>query len=444
LTTRHPSVLVPVDVPLQEVGRFPGGKTGISLALLLPALIAYLPFLPIPLISDDYTQIYLARQYGPTDAWGNLLQDALYRCRATSLLVSYWVDRWLGVSILAFNLVNLFFHLLNTWLVYRLGRHPLIGYRVSFWAALFFGIYEGHQEAVVWHAALPELLVFLFGLLALDCWIRWLESGGRAYSLASLLLFVLALFSKESAVAFVPLFFGAWWISPNRQRNGLYSLAGYSVLSAVYAASIFSASKQHLHLNDGTFNWQSTFWLTLPNSVGRMLWFWGALALIALVVMRPNAWRRLLGISLFWMVVTLVPYSFLAYMNRVPSRHTYLASAGLALLVGAAMLVASERLRQFRNWHMALLAVLLLHNCGYLWIKKLPQYQRRAEPTERFLNFAANSEQPIAVQCVPYALDVYIQAAQLVLNRPSTFVVDASRGYDPSSGAVPYCDPSKP
>jgi hypothetical protein len=130
-------------------------------------------------------------------------------------------------------------------------------------------------------------------------------------------------------------------------------------------------------------------------------------------------------------------------MNRVPSRHTYLASAGLALLVGAGMAVAAERLKPLR-WRTVLVALLLIHNCGYLWIKKLPQYARRAEPTERFLSFAKKSEQPIAIQCAPYSLEVYIQAAQLVLNRPAEFVRDASRRYDPSSGALAYCDPSQP
>lgn len=431
-----------LGVSLPSVPWLPAGSA-VGLALLLPAIAAYLPFLSIPFISDDYTQIFVARQYGPTDAWGSLLQDALYRCRATSLLVSYWVAQCFGIDDLAFSLVNLLFHLLNTWLVYRLGRHAIIGYRISFWAALFFGVYEGHQEAVVWHAALPELLVFFFGLLALDCWIRWLESGAWSLLVSTLGLFILALFSKESAVAMLPLMAGAWWIWPNRSAKAIWQLAVFTALSAVYAVSIFSASHQHLHLNDGTFTWRSTFWLTMPHSIGRMLWIWGALALITLLVLRPQAWQRFAGISFFWMAVTLAPYSFLAYMNRVPSRHTYLASAGLALLVGAGMAVAAERLKPLR-WRTVLVALLLIHNCGYLWIKKLPQYARRAEPTERFLSFAKKSEQPIAIQCAPYSLEVYIQAAQLVLNRPAEFVRDASRRYDPSSGALAYCDPSQP
>lgn len=37
------------------------------------------------------------------------------------------------------------------------------------------------------------------------------------------------------------------------------------------------------------------------------------------------------------MALALLPYVFLTYQTRVPSRHTYLASAGLAMLAGAAL-----------------------------------------------------------------------------------------------------------
>jgi hypothetical protein len=43
-----------------------------------------------------------------------------------------------------------------------------------------------------------------------------------------------------------------------------------------------------------------------------------------------------------WMTLGLLHYSFLTYMTRVPSRHTYLAAAGLALLVGWAAATVRE------------------------------------------------------------------------------------------------------
>src|SRR5688500_4404176 len=72
-----------------------------SLAAL--AIVPYVAFLNLPFISDDYPVIELARKYGPVEGWAALAADPLYRCRATSLFVAYWIDRLFGFSLPAFN-----------------------------------------------------------------------------------------------------------------------------------------------------------------------------------------------------------------------------------------------------------------------------------------------------------------------------------------------------
>ena len=37
------------------------------------------------------------------------------------------------------------------------------------------------------------------------------------------------------------------------------------------------------------------------------------------------------------MIVTLLPYSFLSYMSRVPSRHTYFETVGLSMILACAL-----------------------------------------------------------------------------------------------------------
>jgi len=54
----------------------------------------------------------------------------------------------------------------------------MVGWRRSFWAACFFAIFEGHQEAVMWIAASVELFLFLFGVGAILLWDVWLRGGG--------------------------------------------------------------------------------------------------------------------------------------------------------------------------------------------------------------------------------------------------------------------------
>jgi hypothetical protein len=297
----------------------PLGKLGVAMGL---AFLAYLPFLSLPLISDDYIQLLLGRQYGPFHSWEALSQDALYRCRASSILLTFAVDSWLGPDATAHRLLNVLLHIANVVLILGLGRFFRASYAVTIPAAIFFAIQEGHQEAVVWTAAMPELLVFLFGVASLIAWMRGLRP-------ASLALFALALLSKESAVAFAPAIAYYWWRQENRERSALPWLAGFAAVSTVYAAAIFAAGNSHLHLNDaGTFSLSAPFFKTLLLSLGRLLSIWGAAALGLLWWLRTE--RAAIAACLFWMAVMLLPYSFLTYMDRVPSRHTYLASAGLA------------------------------------------------------------------------------------------------------------------
>jgi hypothetical protein len=133
-----------------------------------------------------------------------------------------------------------------------------------------------------------------------------------------------------------------------------------------------------------------------------MLWFWGGLAGLAVLARRRSGYGPLAATGLVWMGATLLPYSFLTYMSRVPSRHTYWASAGLALIVAAGFLTLYRHGK--RRAFLALAAVLVVHNTGYLWTKKRAQFEARAEPTERLLRFAAESRSPVFVHCFSYGL----------------------------------------
>jgi hypothetical protein len=408
----------------------------IAAAAVAAALLAYLPFLGLPFISDDYTQIRHAREYGALSGWAALAGDALYRARATSLLLSGAVDAAFGLSPLAHHAASLALHMLNSLLVGLLGLWRPIGFRVSVPAALFFAVYEGHQEAVVWIASVHELLAFGFVAGSFLAWVSWLERGGWSKGALAAGLFGLALFSKESAVAALPALGLAWRVERPRRKAPLAALAALGAGAALYAAAIFSAPGEHLHLNDGTFDLRAPFWVTAPNSLARMLWIWGLAALAALWRWGGREdWRRA-GFAVAWMAAALAPYSFLTYMNRVPSRHTYLAAAGLALLVGTAW-----RTLPGRRWAAAAAAAMLLHNTGYLWVRKLPQYERRAEATVRFLEFAKQSGGRVHVECAPYEPRVLADAAHVALGWP----LEAVTGGGPApEGAARYCDQDHP
>ena len=382
------------------------GRVLIGAVLCGLALIAYLPAQRLPLIADDYPVILLARRFGAVSGWSDLLADPLYRCRAISNVLTYWLDSIFGFHHGVFNVAALVLHMLNTLLVAALGSWKRIGWTVSIPAAAFFAVAEGHQEAVIWFSAMPDLNVTTFVLLSILSWIRYLEHGCRTAWTVSLVGFMLALFSKESAVALVGLQLLILFLERSRRWLALLPFAGISLL---YFYAAYAARSTHLHFNDGTFSLRAPFVLTIVNSTVRMYWFWGLLAAVALIWWRKSEGAKFVSVALVAGAIALFPYSFLMYMNRVPSRHTYLASVALAMVVGAAWKVLQQQ-----NWRPQLVAGLtlaaLVHNVGYIWIRKHEQFLDRAAPTTELVRLAQSTDGPIIVECFPYARDVAVGA----------------------------------
>jgi hypothetical protein len=404
--------------------------------LLILALLAILPYAVVldqPFISDDYLQIALGRQYGPVSGWSALAADPLYRARATSLVLTYWTERFFGTSPQPFYASAILLHVLSTWLVFALSFKLGLGRRMALCAAAFFAIYEGHQEAVMWYAALPELLVFTFSLTTLILWSGWLSSHRRQplrYA-AALLAFVLALLSKEPAVAVVPLLALLSW----RQRRAWPWIAPFALLAIGYFGITYAGRDHHQHFHDGTFSLAAPVALTVLNSIGSLMWFWGLLSLAALALWCRRRDGRTTVLALGWIVVTFLPYSFLTYMPRVPSRHTYMASLGLAWIVAAALLAFRRRFRTSRPWLVpAVAALVLAHNCGYISITKRAQFRARAEPTEALVNVARDAHGPIHVRCFPYNAGLAQLALEMRLGKPHDLVWEVT-----NSAFTPAC-----
>jgi hypothetical protein len=357
-----------------------------------------------------------------------MVSDDVNRVRATTWVMTYWVDRVSGFQPWAFYAVGILLHVFNCWLVYAFGRINGIGYSISGWTAAFFAVQEGHQEAVMWYSACNELLLFLFGMSCVLAWLKFIENDrfNWKWYLSSLTLFILALASKESSVIVVPIVVLVTRAFSLRRKRVWYAVP-LAVLVAIYAASIFAGRQHSFRFSDQSFEIDAPFWITWSRSFFALLWFWGLLAIAALLI-----WRRQLKLMLFallWIAVSFVPYMFVAYMHRIPSRQTYLASFGLALIVGAATVAMRDRLAGKRAWLAYLiLSIVLIHIVGYLWFKKRPQFLERADPTEQLVKIAEQTEGPIYVACFPRDKIHAESAVELRLGRsPDTLIWTADR-----------------
>jgi hypothetical protein len=411
--------------------------------LALLAVVAYLPALTQPLLEDDYPNLATARLLGAPGEWRQLA-GTVFRLRATSEWLFWALYRAFGLWAPGYYGVSILLHVLNSWLVYELGWWIAEGARstptsrgvastsaystfgIAFWAAGFFAIAEGHQEAVMWFSACNELLQFLFGVAAVVAWLRFLGGGSKGWYAASVGLFALALISKESAPVFAILFVLPMVVPEWRKR------AGYLVpLAALAAASVlvtYATRAGSFRFQDGSFSLHAPFWRIWPENFARLFWVWGLAGFAAALAWGWRRYRAMVLSGLAWAAVALLPYSFLIYSIRIPSRQTYLASAGVALVVGAGWSAARERFAGHGRALTAAVCVLALaHNLGYLWIKKRRQFLERAQPTEELIAFARHSSGPIYIACFPRNHFIAEDTVRLAVGEGAIVIWDAKQ-----------------
>jgi hypothetical protein len=381
-----------------------------ALALIaLLCVLAYAPALRLPLIEDDYPNLAQAQQIGFAGAVAN----PVFRLRATStwLMLALWDS--VRLTPFVYHLVSLALHVADCWLVYFICLSLARLRPAAFWAAAFFAVQEGHQEAVMWFSAVNELLQFAFGCAALLCFLKARESSSRwPLYLAALALFACALLSKESAIIWLPLF--ALTVPRTNWRSAAIRLAPFAILGALALLSLATTRDYSFRFADGSFSLHAPFWRTLPRGIFRVLWIWGFVATAALVRYRKDrALVQTAFVALAWIVIALVPYSFLTYSADIPSRQTYLASAGLAAIVGLVLARLAAEPAPGSRIAFALAALMLIHNVAYLWAKKRAQFVARAEPTEALIRLAHSTRGPIYVKCFPRPVWIAQEALHL-------------------------------
>ena len=182
--------------------------TAIGIALL--TFLLYGSTLPNALVWDDRELIVhhpglrnawdLAELFG-SPYWG--ADDYLYRpLTSWTLALNYRVNVGLGFPgehPVGYHLINLLLHFGVGWLMYLFSRALRLSYWPALAVALLFTIHPIHSEAVAAIVGRAELLSAMFGLSFL------LLHRRRVPSPVCALLFLLALWSKESGVAFLPL-----------------------------------------------------------------------------------------------------------------------------------------------------------------------------------------------------------------------------------------------
>lgn len=297
-----------------------------------------------------------------------------------------------GPNARAFHAVNLLLHLAATVMVFVLCARLLrsrresgieddpIGLMGALAAALFFGVHPAHAEAVNWISGVMELAFTVFGMLSFHLFLGLRERGQTGRLCVSVTLFALALFSKETAVVFLPLFLvydltlrrEGWDVALAFRRYSLY-LGAVALYLAMRTHALGSFVPRDMHPELTSYECViNIFPLFVQHLVG-LLW---PTELNVFHVFRPVhsileprtvvglivgagylasmyfAWRKD-RLVFFGLAVVLVPILPLFYIRGIApvvfaEQHLYLPSFGLALLLGRLLVWGSSQGRLVR------------------------------------------------------------------------------------------------
>ena len=156
--------------------------------------VASAPGLRLPLLSDDWTQFLAVTEGLPLRTpFGDF--RPLY-------MASLWLDyRLFGANPVALHGINLLMLCGCAWLAIRLLQRLGAGAELSCPAGVLFALQPYHVENAAWIAARSEPLFVLFLLGAAHAFLGW-AAQDHGLPWRALLLFELALLSKETALVF--------------------------------------------------------------------------------------------------------------------------------------------------------------------------------------------------------------------------------------------------
>src|SRR5256712_2562760 len=358
------------------------------LAVAALCIAAYACCLNNGFISDDYENLRLAEGL-KSDFW-YLLKAPAWNFRMTSFLAYAMLDRLFAQHSEFFYAANIFLHFINCLLLWKLllvlGRPAGEAYL----AAILFAVFQAPQEGVMWIAAMNETL---FGSFVLSTLVLWF----RGHYLVSAIFLLLALFSKESAaiaVLVIPLI--------RRQRDE--KVLTPQMIPLIVPILIFIAVFLWSLPANGMI--QHGVYQIGPHAafvVGRTLHllFRPSFYVLVGLLAAMRQWHSLGPLPKFvlWIVVPILPYSFLTYSPYIPSRQLYMSS----MVVVSVLAYLIRECRQPRI-QLALVIAFIAYNISYMWIRKDPEFESRAAPTTELLGLLKSHQPaPILLERFPYA-----------------------------------------
>ena len=311
-----------------------------------------------------------------------------------SLLRHLW-----GNGPAAFHVLLLILHLTNVVLVYCFIRKVTTeSFVAATFGAAMFALHPARVESVAWISGIPDPLVLFFLFGAMFAHISFTEKPNRwRYFFAALILFQMALWSKEVAILF-PLVVLAYEQLYRKKINfqttliyvalaGVYLIARGVVLGAsdkLNALSIPQPARiAEFILEYGQLlllPFQLPYDLQIPENPVYSLLSWISVSLIASVTI--FSWRcfksdrrKTLVFSIIWIFVFFWPaVVFAIYMNGYAARYLYVPAVGAAVFASSLYGYVSEKSRILKACGIAFSTVVIIIFGTLSW-REIPSWK---------------------------------------------------------------------
>ncbi len=313
-----------------------------------------------------------------------------------------------GLEPAGYNLFALFLHIANATLLFAMLLRLLGDRTIAFLAGTFFVASVAGADALLWKATNSSLFCLLFYLLALDRYIASRQTGEKKPFIAALVLFGLAMFSKEEAASF-PLvivaceliFFKGWDDKAGLMRRVAPFAAvivGYMVLNAVVfdlimqrqaePARLFKLRPLYSLLGGGTVFYLGPDGFINPHHP--LVYVSAAFVAVSVLFVKE---RRLLFFGYLWIFCAFLPQSFTGLGQFEPrnlvnsiSRYLYITSIGSAVVYTAILCDLRKRMghRWWQSLSLLCLVVFFWFNYGRVTARG-NEWRQQGEPMKVFL-----------------------------------------------------------
>ncbi len=216
--------------------------------LILAGFLCYFNSLPNPFLWDDIVLVFNNLHIRDIGYIPRLFLEGVYYGDMTNtfyrpvLMATFALDynSW-GLETFGYHLTNIYLHVCNALLVYAIVKRVLGRRAVAFLSAAFFAVHPVNTEAVTYISGRADPLAAFLCLLSMAFYIEYCmhEAAGRIrYYAASAFFFLLAAFSKESALWF-PVFmlvYRIYFTVRGKKERPLIEICPFVLIAAFYLA----------------------------------------------------------------------------------------------------------------------------------------------------------------------------------------------------------------